>query len=251
MFKPILTATVIVVAFASAIPFGPRGRIRAAQLQGIGDPEQLKKTLLERMKREPPTYRGDNNLRLKWEWYDGVSRSYLFEKNTLVQEVSAGQPNLLRPQWVFRNIKVTFQDIFQLTSQDDDKLIPILSYYTMLANSPSATFEGLSLYGKDGELKGAITRKYIVSTADYPTSWVNAGSAGRSRFSFVDALEYKDPKTGKLEIASGNASDAVNLRWADIKDRIADDMSEEKASEDRRLVREAFAKSLKESIPDR
>jgi hypothetical protein len=251
MFRPILTAAVLVVVLGSAVPFEPRFRVSAAQSPGIGDPEQLKKTLLERMKREPPTYRGDNNLRLKWEWYDGMARSYLFEKNILVQEVSAGQPNLLRPQWVFRNIKVTFQDIFQLTSQDDDKLVPILSYYTMLASSPSATFEGLSLYGKDGELKGAITRKYIVSTADYPTSWFNAGSAGRSRFSFVDALEYKDPKTGKLEIASGNASDAVNLRWGDLKGRIADDMSEDKATEDRRLVRDAFAKSLKESIPER
>jgi len=251
MFNPTLGAPVILAIVAIATLFEPRGHISAAQLPSIGDPEQLKQTLLERMKREPPTYRGDNSIRLKWEWYDGLSRSYLFEKNNLVQEASAGQPNILRPQWVFRNVTVTFQDIFRLASQDDHRLIPVLSHYTMLANSPSSTFEGLSLYGKDGELKGTITRKYIVSTSDYPTTWTNAGALARSRFAFVDALEYKDSKTGKLEIASGNTSDAVNVHWQDIKNRIADDMSEQKATEDRRLLREAFAKSLRESIPER
>jgi hypothetical protein len=251
MFRPTLMAMVILVVVAIANPFEPRGRISAAQLPSIGDPEQLKHTLLERMKREPPTYRGDNNIRLKWEWYDGVFRSYLFEKNNLVQEVSAAQPNLLRPQWVSRNVKVTFQDIFQLTSEADDKLVPILAYYTMLSNSPSSTYEGLTLYGKDGELKGAITRKYTVSTSDYPRTWANAGVLPRNLYTFVDALEYNDPKTGKVEIASGNAPDAVNLRWKDIKNRVADDMSEGKATEDRRLLREALAKSLRESIPER
>jgi hypothetical protein len=55
-----------------------------------------------------------------------------------------------------------------------------------------------------------------------------------SRYTFVDALECKDAKTGKVEIASGNAADAINLRWRDIKTRVADDMSESKATEDRR-----------------
>src|SRR5437867_9452160 len=128
MLRSVITALVIVIGVAIANPLESRGRISAAQVPSVGDPQQLKQTLLERMKREPPTYRGDNNIRLKWEWYDGVFRSYLFEKNNLVQEVSAGQPNLLRPQWVFRNVKVTFQDIFRLTSQDEDKLVPILAY---------------------------------------------------------------------------------------------------------------------------
>jgi hypothetical protein len=166
MFKSVVTAVVIIAIVAIVDPFESRRRISAAQLPSIGDPEQLKQTLLERMKREPPTYRGDNNIRLKWEWYNGVAASYLFEKGNLVQEASAGQPNVLRPQWVFRNVKVTFQEIFRLTSQDDEKLVPILSYYTILSNSPSSTFEGLPLYGKDGEPKGTITRKYTVSTSD-------------------------------------------------------------------------------------
>jgi hypothetical protein len=158
---------------------------------------------------------------------------------------------MLRPQWVLRNVKVSFQEIFQLSARDDEKLIPILSYMEMLSNAPSATFEGLTLYGKEGEVKGTITRKYTVSTMDYPVTWANAGVLRRGYFVFVDALEYKDPKSGKLEIARGNAYDAVNLRWKDIKNRNADDMSEEKAAEDRRLLREAYAKSLKDSVPER
>jgi hypothetical protein len=175
----------------------------------------------------------------------------LFEKSQLVQEVSVGQPNLLRAQWVFRDVKVTFQDLYQLPSQADDKLVPILSYYTILSNAPSSSFEGVSLYGKDGELKGVVTRKYTVSTSDYPTTWANAGAMSRSRFTFIDALEYKDAKTGNVEIAAGNTSDAFNLKWRDLKTRIADDMSEAKATDDRRLLRAAFAKGLRESIPER
>jgi hypothetical protein len=73
----------------------------------------------------------------------------------------------------------------------------------------------------------------------------------RGRFTFVDALEYKDARTGKVEIASGNSSDAFNLKWSDIKAGIADDLTEARAVEDRRLLRTAFAKGLRESIPDR
>ena len=98
MLRSVITALVIVIGVAIANPLESRGRISAAQVPSVGDPQQLKQTLLERMKREPPTYRGDNNIRLKWEWYNGLAQSYLFEKSNLLQEASAGQPNLLRPQ---------------------------------------------------------------------------------------------------------------------------------------------------------
>ena len=251
MFRTIQASGLALVMVATVAPMAPRGRVSAAQGPSLGDPVRLMQTVLERMTREPPTYRGDGDIRLKWEWWDGISRSYLFEKNQSVQEASVGQPNLLRPQWVFREIKVTFQDIYRLPPQADAKLVPILSFYVMLSNAPSSSFEGLSLYGKDGELKGVITRKYTVSTSDYPTTWANAGTMPRSRFTLVDALEFKDAKTGKVEIAAGNSSDAFNLKWGDIKTRIADDMSEEKATEDRRALRAAFAKGLRESIPER
>jgi hypothetical protein len=251
MVKSLLRAVILLALVGAARPLVLAGQASNNQGPSIGDPEQYKRTMLERMKREPPTYRGDNGIRLKWEWYDGMSRSYLFEKLTLVEEVSTGQPHLLRPQWALRNIKVSFQDIFQLGDPDGDKLIPSLSYPGMLSNAPSATFEGLTLYGKDGEVKGTITRKYTVSTMEYPVTWANAGVLRRGYFIFLDALEYIDQKSGKLEIARGVAYDAVNLRWKDIKNRIADDMSEEKAAEDRRLLRDAYAKSLKDSVPDR
>ena len=65
----------------------------------------MKGTILERMVREQPTYRG-GGLRLEWDWWDGISRSYLSEKIAVVEEVSAGQPYLLRTRWVLRNVKV-------------------------------------------------------------------------------------------------------------------------------------------------
>jgi hypothetical protein len=226
-------------------------RVNGVQEPSIGEPARLIQTVLERMTREPPAYRGDGGTRLKWEWWDGIWRSYLFEKHQLLEEVTAGLPNEPRDEWVYRNVKVTFQDVFRMPPQSDDKLAPILSYYVLLNQAPSATFEGLALYGKDGELKGTITRKYTVSTADYPMTWSNAGTMARSRYLFVEALEYKDAKSGKVDIAAGNSSDAFNLKWGDIKDRVVDDMSESMATERRTRLRAAFAKGLKESIPER
>lgn len=258
MLNRAVVASMIVVSVHAAWPQPTAMQTSTQQIQSIGDPDQLKGTVLERMTREAPTYRGPNGLRLKWEWWDGTSRSYLFEKNVVVQEASARHPNSLRPEWVLRDVKVSFQEIYRLNERDDDKLAPILSHLDMLDRAPSSTFEGLTLYGKDGEVKGTVTRKYIVSEVDYPTTLgqrMGAGLAGVPllfrHFYFLSALEIKDPKTGKLEIAAGNSYDAVNLKWGDIKNRIADDMSEEKAAGDRSLLRVAYAKSLKVSVPDR
>lgn len=247
MSRAIVTGGLIVVLGMT----GSGLRARGAQDPSIEDPARLIQTVLERMTREPPAYRGDAGGRLKWEWWDGISRSYLFEKHQLLEEVTAGLPNEPRDEWVYRNVKVTFQDIFRMPPQSDDKLVPILSYYALLDRAPSASFEGLALYGKDGELKGTVTRKYTVSTADYPMTWSNAGTMPRSRYLFVEALEYKDAKSGKTDIAAGNSSDAFNLKWGDIKDRVVDDMSESMSTERRKLLSAAFAKGLKESIPDR
>ena len=68
-------------------------------------------------------------------------------------------------------------------------------------------------------------------------------------FDFYHVLEYKDQKNGKLETAGGFSVDAVNFRWRDIKNRVVNDMTEERATEARSLLREAYAKSLKASIP--
>jgi len=207
------------------------------------DPEQLKRTMLERMVRLQPTYRGDNGDRLKWEWYDGVVRSYFFEKGAIVEEVSASQGSLLRADHVFQGIKVTFQEIFKLTDADDEKLVPILSSLALLSHARRDVFEGLILLGKHGEVKGPITRKYVASAKD-------ARRLG-GYFDFYTVLEYKDPETGELHIAGGAFYDSVNLRWRDIKNRVADDMTEERAAEARVMDREAYAKSLKASVPEK
>jgi hypothetical protein len=242
--------TVVLTIVATSALFVP---IRAplppvaalAQTASLGDPEQHKRTVLERLTRLPPTYRGDTPQRLKWEWYDGMCRSYEFEKKLLVEELSAQLGYLLREEYVFRNVKVTYQEIFQLTDKDDDKLVPVLSYSGCYAHARENVFEGLTLLGKQGESKGTITRSYVASTMEATPP----GGAYRSHFSFITAVEYKDQKSGTLETAGGAYFDSVNLRWRDIKNRVADDNTEEKATEWRTQARDAYRRSLKASVP--
>lgn len=240
MKRMVFAALMCMAVFSGLLQDSPVP-LTAQSTEKSQSPEQLKERLLERMARMPPTYRGDNNARLKWEWYDGIARSYLYEKSAIIEEVSANQGSLLRTDYVFRGVKVTFQEIFKLTDKDDDKLVPILAHWSLLKNARQNVFEGLTLLGKHGEDKGPITRKYIASARD-------AGIVG-GHFDFYYVLEYKDWKSGKLEGAGGIAFDAVNFRWRDIKDRVVDDMTEERAAEDRTLLREAYAKSLKASVP--
>jgi len=241
MKRMIFSALMCMTVFFRLLQGSPVPMI-AQSTEKSQSPEQLKARLLERMVRLPPTYRGDNNARLKWEWYDGIVRSYLYEKSAIIEEVSADQGSLLRADYVFRGVKVTFQEIFKLTDKDDDKLVPILAHWGLLKNARQNVFEGLTLLGKQGEVKGPITRKYIASYKD-------AGLRYGGYFDFLYVLEYKDQTSGKLERAGGVADDAVNFRWRDIKDRVVDDMTEERAAEDRTLLREAYAKSLKASVP--
>jgi hypothetical protein len=236
----------------SPIPIDSTAQTPSAQTASRVAPEEFKATVLANMMREAPTYRDGDRKRLRWEWWDTVGRNYLFEKNMLFQEVSDDSPYRLRPEWVFRDVTITFQEIFELPESDDETLVPIISLNALLANAPNSTFEGLPIYGKGGELKGTITRKYAVSTVDYGTSvFTGVGAGSQSQWSFIHALEYKDQRNGKIEIARGNSWDAFNLLWKDIKDRIADDMSEEKELEDRQLLRSAYASSLEESFADR
>ena len=76
----VAAATLLVATGGVSHPDELRGGVSAAQLPSLGDPAQLKRTLLERMTREPATYRGDNNIRLKWEWYDWISQRCLLRR---------------------------------------------------------------------------------------------------------------------------------------------------------------------------
>jgi len=233
-----LRMTVLLLATASILTVG--GRAASGQGRTSADVQQHKQTLLQRMQRPKPTLRGNKpgEQRVKWEWYDSVVGSYQFEKNNLLAELSAGEKFLLREQWVFNTMKMTFQEIFDLGPEDDDKLLPILSHLGLLTSAPSVTFEGLTLYGKQGELKGPVTRKYwapIYVTVGYSTRVIG----------FEPALEYKNEK-GELKKAGGVADDAFNVRWKDIKNRIADEVSEEKAAENRKLLRDAREELFRE-----
>jgi hypothetical protein len=208
----------------------PAARAAATSSAPISDQERVEKnkqTILSRLKRDKVTYRGDKpgQIRIRWEWYDTVVRNYIFEKRILLRELSANEKHSLRPEWVYKDMKVTFEELFQLGPEDDDKLLPILSHQSLLDMVPKASLEGLTLLGKQGELKGEILRKYKVRTIYFDI--------------YTNRLEYKN-SSGKAEMAFGIASDAFTLRWKDIKNRLVEDISEAKQLEDLRLERDAL-----------
>lgn len=186
-----------------------------------------RETILSRLKRDKVAYRGDKpgEMRVKWEWWDRVVGNYLHEKRALLRELSAGEKYELREGWVYKDMKVTFQELFALGPEDDDKLVPIISHAALLAMAPRATFEGMTLLGKQGEAKGPTTRKFKERVA--------------SQFGSIlaDRLEYKDVK-GSVKTAGGWSYDAVTLRWKDVKNRVADEVSDAKAAEDLDLERD-------------
>jgi hypothetical protein len=189
---------------------------------------QNKSTILSRIKRDPVTYRGDKpgEVRVRWEWWDKVFNRYVYEKNALLRELSADEKYVMRELWAYRNMKVTFQEVFQLTAADDDKLIPIISHQGLLGMTPAATFEGLTLLGKHGEAKGPFKRKYKARFANLYNVWINT------------RLQYINEK-GKPTDAGGLSYDAVTVRWRDIKDRVLDDVSLAKDREDAEMERDA------------
>jgi hypothetical protein len=209
----------------AAICLLPAARAQDAPASDAERVAELKQTILSRVQRDPVEFRGKkaDEQRLKWEWWDKVFNSYVYEKGALLAEISAGEKYELRDRWVYKDMKVTFQDLFQLGAEHDDKLVPIISHAGLLDSAPTATFEGLTLLGKKGEVKGPFERKYKVKMVG---GWL------------ATRLEYRDKK-GNVKTASGFAYDAITLRWADVKDRTVDDMSEAKALEDLKLKRDA------------
>ncbi len=200
----------------------------AVSAQAQTDAERVaknKQTVLSRVEREPVTFRGDKpgQMRVKWEWYDKVVGNYLYEKQALVTELSAGEKFELRPRWIYKDMGMTFQDILALGPEHDDKLLPILSHAGVLQAMPAASMVGVTLLGKQGEVKGPCIRKY----------------KRRDAYGTHEQLEYRD-KDGKLQTAGGLSYDAFTVRWKDIKDKVADDMSEAKATEDLKMERDAM-----------
>ncbi len=187
-----------------------------------------KRLILSRMKRDPVTYRGDKpgEVRVKWEWWDKVFNRYVYEKNALLRELAADEKYPIRELWAFRNMKVTFQEAFQLGPEDDDKLVPIISHQGLVSMVPAASFNGLTLLGKHGEVKGPFKRKYKSRFVNLYNVWINT------------RLEYVNDK-GKPTNAGGMSYDAVTVRWKDIKNRVLDDVSLAKDREDAEMERDA------------
>lgn len=203
----------------------------------VSDAERVaknKQTIFSRLKRDPLKYRGEKpgEIRIHYMWYNKVVNDFIFEKNVLLEEASVGEKFAVREGWFYKDMKVTFQELFQLGADQDDKLLPILSDSSILYRAPASTFEGLTLRGRHGEVKGTVTRKLKLISYLYALRY------------FTEWLEYKDSENGKLKLMSlgltgGFYPDSTNVLWKDIKDRVAIDMSEAKILEDMRMERDA------------
>jgi hypothetical protein len=199
-----------------------------------GDAERVaknKQTILSRVTREAPATRGDKpgQIRFKWEWYDKIVNSYLYEKRALVTELSAGEKYDVRPGWVFQDMKVTFQELFQLGPEHDENLLPIISSPALLEMMPPSSIVGITLLGKSGDVKGPCIRKF----------------KERALYGgFGEYLEFtdKEGKAKKADMKSGLAwiYDAVTVRWKDIKNKVADEVSAAKALDDLKMERDAL-----------
>lgn len=115
-----------------------------------------------------------------------------------------------------RGLQLSFGEIFAVT--DDNLLIPV----TMnLANfAPESTFVGLIAYDKRGNAKARITGKRLEWRPGF-TYYLRAPEPG------YFTLYFRTDK-GRLR----PSKNAIMLRWADVKDRIAYDLSDNKRQED-------------------
>ena len=193
----------------------------------VSDQERVaknKQTILSRLRRDPVEYRGDApGVRVKSEWVDKVVRDYTHQKLVLAGELSVGERYELSPRWVFKDMKVTFQELFNLGAADDEKLLP-LSYGDELLNLiPSHAFEGITILGKGGEVKGPYKRSAAVAGPS-----LMLANAGHVRFLRNTPLIFPlyANKEGKEKLSLGLARDAYTVRWKDIKNRVVDDMSD-------------------------
>ncbi|HEY0171897.1 MAG TPA: hypothetical protein VGB98_12805 [Pyrinomonadaceae bacterium] len=197
-----------------------------------------KETILSRLKREKVEYRGvGSGLRFKSEWVDKVVRDYAHQKLVLAAELSAGEKYALNNRWIFKDMKVTFQELFNLGPEDDEKLLP-LSYGDELLNMmPGYALEGMTILGKGGEVKGPYKRSAALSGPS-----LAAANGANPDLLLLRATTLIFPlyvnKEGKERIALGLARDAYTVKWKDIKNRVVDDMSEATYADKLSLLRD-------------
>lgn len=213
------------------------GRTSAAPQ--VSDQERVaknKQTILSRLKRDPVEYRGDApGQRVKSEWVDKVVRDYTHQKLVLAGELSMGERYELSDRWIFKDMKVTFQELFNLSAEDNEKLLP-LSYGDELLNLiPSYTFEGVTILGKGGEVKGPYKRSAAIAGPS-----LMLANAQHQRLLRVSPLIFPlyVNREGKEKLSLGIARDAYTVKWKDIKNRVVDDMSETVHVEKLKILRD-------------
>lgn len=198
----------------------------------VSDQERVaknKQTILSRLKRDKVEYRGaGSGLRVKSEWVDKVMSEYHYQKHLLLAEVSLSEKYAVRSTWVLKDMKVTFQEIFNLGPEDDERLFPLSYASGLLDFVPAYSWEGLTFLGKNGEVKGPFKRRIAIGAALFPLYQNN---------------------DGKEKLTLGMARDAYTSKWKDIKNRVLDDMSEEDGVERLKLLRDKI--TFEESEPYR
>lgn len=214
---------------------------QTAAAQQVSDQERVarnKQTILSRLKRDQVEYRGTvPGLRVKSEWVDKIVRDYAHQKLVLAGELSVGERYQLSNRWIFKDMKVTFQELFNLGAEDDEKLLP-LSYGDELLNMmPAYALEGLTILGKGGEVKGPYKRSVALAG---PSLALANGANPDLLLLRASALIFPlyVNREGKERMALGLARDAYTVKWKDIKNRVVDDMSEPVYVEKLRLLRD-------------
>lgn len=211
----------ISVAFGHAHAQEQKQAAPTEATQQLSEQERVaknKQTILSRLKRDKVEYRGDGyGLRVKSEWVDKVMSEYFYQKQLLLAEASLSEKYALRSSWVLKDMKVTFQEIFNLSPDDDEKLFPLSYASGLLYSVPAYSWTGLTFLGKNGEVKGPFKRRIAIDAGIFPLYLNN---------------------DGKEKLTLGVARDAYTLKWKDIKNRVLDDMSEEDAVERLTLLRD-------------
>jgi hypothetical protein len=101
MRKPLsVTLVLALLSFVSWRAFMTERYEQTVAAQQVSDQERVaqnKQTILSRLKRDKPEYRGDGSgLRVKSEWVDKVISEYSYQKNLLAAEVSIGEKYAFR-----------------------------------------------------------------------------------------------------------------------------------------------------------
>lgn len=219
--KLAVCSLLMIAAFGQASAQEQKQATPAAMVQQSSPQERAagnKQTMLSRLKREKVEYRGSGSgLRVKSEWVDKTMNEYIYQKQLVIAEASLGEKYLLRSTWVLRDVKITFQDVFDLGPEDDEKLFPLSYASGLLYFVPAYSWEGLTFLGKNGEVKGPFKRRIAIDAGIFPL-YLNSD--------------------GKEKLTIGLARDAYTLKWKDIKNRVLDDMSEEDDVERLKLLRD-------------